>query len=422
MGKLNNYLSYIKIGLRELFWIAIAGVVIFGGIIGFRYLGENREVVEAAPIERPITLVETIELKIIDGALPIRGEGFIKPFRIANLASQVGGQVTNLHSSITERGTFKHGDVLVILDNSTERATLNQTLANIEGTQARLDLNEILLARTESLRESGTSSQAALDQVRSQREELSATLSSLKAAQNSAEVALDRKIVTAPFDGAVLNKSIEIGTVVSGGQAIAEIFTQDRMEIDVPIREVDAALIPGLFAGTFPLANVKVKFAGKVFTWNAHVSRVAPALDPRTRTLTLTVELDELTISGALDDNTLVSGAPPALINSFAKVVIKGTEPEATYPIPSTALRGGDKIWLFDQSDRDEPVLNIITADLVHVDGEISYVKIIDFPANSKLITTALSIPQNGMPLRDVQSKYKKESTEVEILELNLNE
>ena len=419
---MNNYLSYIKIGLRELFWIAIAGVVVFGGITGFRYLGENREVVEAAPIERPITLVETIELKTFDGALPIRGEGFIKPFRIANLASQVGGQVTNLHSSIPERGTFKYGDVLVTLDNNTERATLNQTLANIEGTQARLDLNEILLARTESLRKSGTSSQAALDQVRSQREELSATLNSLKAAQNSAEVALDRKIVTAPFDGAVLNKSVEIGTVVNGGQAIAEIFTQDRMEIDVPIREVDAALIPGLFAGTFPSANVKVKFAGKIFTWNAHVSRVAPALDPRTRTLTLTVELDELIIDGAPDENTLVSGAPPALINSFAKVVIKGTEPKATYPIPSTALRGGDKLWLFDQSDRDEPVLNIITADLVHVDGEISYVKITDFPANSKLITTALSIPQNGMPLRDVQSKYKKESPAVEILELNLNE
>ena len=296
---MKKVLGYIGVGLRELFWIAIAGGVIFGGITGFKYLGENRTIVEAAPVARPVTLVETIDLTAITNPLPIRGEGFVKPFRIANLASQVGGQVVGIHPAITERGIFKQGDVLVSLDDSAERASLTQTIANIEGTQARLDLNTILLERTESLRASGTTSQAALDQVRSQQAELDASLNSLQAAKKSAEVALGRKIVRAPFDGAVLSKSVEIGTIVNGGQSIAEIFTQDRMEIDVAVREADAALIPGLFAGVPTAASVTVQFAGKTFLWAAHVSRVAPNLDARTRTLTVTVELDDGTAIGA---------------------------------------------------------------------------------------------------------------------------
>ncbi len=402
---MKKVLGYIGVGLRELFWIAIAGGVIFGGITGFKYLGENRTIVEAAPVARPVTLVETIDLTAITNPIAIRGEGFIKPFRIANLASQVGGQVVGIHPAITERGIFKQGDVLVSLDDSAERASLTQTIANIEGTHARLDLNTILLKRTESLRASGTTSQAALDQVRSQQAELDASLNSLQAAKKSAEVALGRKIVRAPFDGAVLSKSVEIGTIVNGGQSIAEIFTQDRMEIDVAVREADAALIPGLFAGVPTAASVTVQFAGKTFLWAAHVSRVAPNLDARTRTLTVTVELDDGTAIGAQGGEILASGAPPALINSFAKVVIQGIRPESTYPIPSTALRGGNHLWLFDDLDPDASVLRIIPTELIHVDGETSYVKINPLPAQSRLITSPLSTAQEGMQLRDVRDK-----------------
>ena len=77
---MKNILGYIGVGLRELFWIVIAGVVIFGGITGFKYLGENREVVVVESVSRPITLVKTIDLNPINAPLPIRGEGFVNLF------------------------------------------------------------------------------------------------------------------------------------------------------------------------------------------------------------------------------------------------------------------------------------------------------------------------------------------------------
>jgi len=402
---MKKIIGYLGVGLRELFWIAVAVAVVFGGITGFRYLGENREVIEPTVVERPTTLVETAEIFLIDSPLPIRGEGFMQPHRSANLASQVGGQVIGLHPAITERGAFKQGEVLVRLDDSAERATLTQTQANIDGTRARLDLNQILLERTEKLRSSGSASQASLDQVRSTQQELSASLNSLIAAQNVAEVSLGRKIVAAPFDGAVLSKNLDIGSVVNGGQAIAEIFTEDRMEIDVPVREADAALIPGLFEGASPSATVSVRFAGQSFEWDAEVTRVAPTLDQRTRTLTVTVELIDITGARATGSSILASGAPPALINSFANVVIEGPQPDATYAVPSTALRGGSELWLLTPSEGDGGTLKIVPATLVHVDNETSYVTSASIPKNARLITTALSTPQEGMKLRDVAAE-----------------
>jgi RND family efflux transporter MFP subunit len=399
---MKKIIGYLGVGLRELFWVAVAVGVIFGGIAGFRYLGENREIVAPAVVERPTTLVETASILSIESPIPIRGEGFMKPHRLANLASQVSGQVIELHPAITDRGAFKQGEILVRLDDSAERATLTQTQANIDGTRARLDLNQILLERTEKLRSSGSASQASLDQVRSTQQELSASLSSLIAAQNVAEVSLGRKVVSAPFDGAVLSKNLDIGSVVNGGQAIAEIFTEDRMEIDVPVREADAALIPGLFEDASPRATATVRFAGQAFEWDAKVTRVAPTLDQRTRTLTVTLELIDIAGARATGTNILASGAPPALINSFANVVIEGPRPASTYAVPSTALRGGKELWLLTASEANEGTLKIVPASLVHVDNETSYVTSAFIPQGARLITTALSTPQEGMKLRDV--------------------
>jgi multidrug efflux pump subunit AcrA (membrane-fusion protein) len=121
----------------------------------------------------------------------------------------------------------------------------------------------------------------------------------------------------------VLSKNLDIGSVVKGGQTIAEIFTEDRMEIDVPVREADAALIPGLFEGASPNATVSVRFAGQSFEWDAEVTRVAPTLNQRTRTLTVTVELIDITGARATGSSILASCAQPALINYFANVVIQ---------------------------------------------------------------------------------------------------
>ena len=139
-----------------------------------------------------------------------------------------------------------------------------------------------------------------------------------------------------------------------------------------------------------------IAFPVSVFSdlWTAELKRIDPALDPRTRTLTVTIALLDRQEANVV----LASGAPPALINAYARVVVEGIQPENTYGIPSTALRnGGGEIWLY----RDGQLV-FHPAERVHVDGETSYVRITDLEFGDRLIVTPLAAPQPGEALRDI--------------------
>ncbi|MEO0917621.1 MAG: efflux RND transporter periplasmic adaptor subunit [Pseudomonadota bacterium] len=402
MGKV---LRYVGLAIREIFWLAVAVAVIGVGYFGFEYLGDNREIVEAEPVPRPETLVETTNFVLHQAPLPIRGEGFVEPFRTVDLSAPTGGRIVSLHPAITNRGAFLENEVLVEIDASAERAQISQSRANIAATEARLDLVTTQLERAESLRASNAVAQSTVDDLLGQRDEVRANLEGQRAQLVSAEIALENKIVRAPFDGSVQTKNAEIGNVVAGGTPIAQIYTDDRMEVSIAIRETDAALIPGLFTGNPAPAEVSIEFAGVTKFWTGEIVRIDPALDPQTRTLTATIALLERQES----DTEIAAGAPPALINAFAKVVIEGIEPQDTYAIPSTALRSGGTVWLL-RDDR----LAFHPARRVHVDGETSYVQITGLGEEDRLILTTLAAPQEGEALRDVESGHVQASLDVE--------
>ena len=395
--------------VKEAFWLAVAGGLIFGGWYGFQYLGENREVVEAAPVERPVALVETQALEPLDGALPIRGEGFVRPLRQLSLSRQVGGRVTYVHPALHDRTRFERGEILVRLDDRSAAAALEQAEANIAATQARIAQNRKDIDRVSQLVDRGASTRTQLDELRSMSDEMAANLSGFQAARLSAEIAQSDRMIVAPFDGAVLSESVEVGDVVAVGQALAEVFTEGELEIDVPVRQADAALIPGLFEGAAAEATVDVPFADYVFRWQANVARVQPEVDARTRTLTVTVRLGDLEdVDGrSVTGQEIASGAPPALINAYAQVVIRGADTDDAYRIPSTALRGGDTVWLYD-----EGTLSMAPAEAIHVDGEDTYIAASALPVGSRIITSQLLAPIDGMPVRNVSDRRQADLAE----------
>lgn len=395
--------------VKEAFWLSVAGGLIFGGWIGFQYLGENREVVEAEPVERPVALVETMALEPLSGPLPIRGEGFVRPLRQLSLSSQVGGRVVYVHPAIHDRSRFKKGEVLIRLDDRAAAAALEQAEANIAATRARIAQNEKDVVRVRQLVERGASTRTQLDELISAGDELAANLTGFEAARLAAEIAQSDRTTIAPFDGAVLSETVEVGDVVATGQALAEIFTEGELEIDVPVRQADAALIPGLFDGAEARATVDVPFADYVFRWQGVVTRVQPEVDALTRTLTVTVRLNDLeNVEGrSVSGQQIASGAPPALINAYAQVVIDGVDSDLAYRIPSTALRGGDSVWLYDNG-----ALAISEAEAIHVDGEDTYIAATDLPPGGQVITSQLLAPNKGMAVRNVTDRRQADLAE----------
>lgn len=398
-------MNRLWIWAKDAFWLAVAVALVAGGVAGYQYLGAVRPEVTAAPVERPVVLVETRPLQVFDAPLPLRAEGFIRPFREVGLAAETAGRVTELHPALKAGGRFAAGEVLVRLDPSAAEATLAQLDANAASTEARLALVETQLARAETLRERGVVSQDQLDQLLTQKTELTASLAALKANRESAEIALDRTEIRAPFAGAVLSSTVELGTVANPGQTLATLYSVDQLEVTVPIRQSEAALIPGLFDGSAGRAVVEVDFADGIYRWQARVDRVANALDSRTRTLDVTLRLDDRP-GTETQGRALAAGAPPALINAFARVTIEGVSAPDLYSVPSTAMPDATSIWLLVDGR-----LQAHPAQRLHVDGEDSFVRLTGLPPAAEIVTTSLDSAVDGMAVRRIDPELRTATT-----------
>ena len=396
--------------LGEVFWLAVAVAVLAGGVIVFQLLGQAREDVVAQPLERAIPVVQTEALTPYGASVPIRGEGFIRPHRSLTIASETGGRIVTLHPAIDERGSFNQGDVLVRLDDRNANATVNQIRANVRATQARLELTETELGRAETLRADGIIAQNRIDQLLSQKVELIASIDSLEASLEAAELALDKTIIRAPFAGRVLDKQADPGSVIGAGQAIADVYSDDVLEVDVALREAEAALVPGLFGPGGASATVAVRFAGQDHIWNARVERVEGRLDPDIRTLTVTVRIDNPDGTVVVDDGARpVAGAVPALINALARVEIEGPSFDDLYAIATTSLRNNETVWLDEGG-----TLGIHPVRPVHIDGAIAYVRAGGLPADARLITSPLQVAEPGLAIRAelTQARADAEATQ----------
>ena len=385
--------------VSDLLWALVAVAVLAAGVAGFRIMGALKTPLEASEIERVVPRVETVPLAFHEAPIPVRGEGFVRPFRQVPLASQAAGRVVGLHPALLAGGDVEEGDVLVRLDERSARATLARAEADIDATLARIELNRTQLERAETLRRRGVISEDELDQRLAQEAELAGTLSSLESARTGAEIALDNAVVTAPFDGAVLSRSVELGAVVAAGQSLAELFTADALEVTVPLTERAAALIPGLFADASADAAVTTRFADRETVRPARVDRVARSLNAGTRMLDVTVALvpdrvlvpdGELVPDGATEP--LPAGEPPALVGSYAHVAIEGAVLDGVHAMASSAVRSGDVVWLVVGD-----TFTVRDVRTVHVDGATSYVAIDDLPDGAALVTGVVDTPVDGM-------------------------
>jgi len=412
--------------VADVLWSLVVVAILLVGVAGFLVMGALRTPLAADPVERTVPRVETMPLERFDAPVPVRAEGFVTARRRVSLAAASPGRVEALHPAMLELGQVREGDRLVRLDDRSARATLARADADIAATQARIELNASQLARTEALRRRGVVSQEELDQRLARQAELAGGLASLESARRGAEIALENSVVSAPFDGAVLARSVELGSVVSTGQPLAELFTADALEVVVPLTERAASLVPGLFgpAAGRATATVTTAFAGREQRRPARVVRVARGLGTGTRMLDVTVALSadrsadssadsmanrsvDHSANGTPDGRAREAsgrstdgvrpGDPPAgraptLLDTYAQVVIDGASLEAVYAVPSAAIRPDSTVWLVVGD-----LFRIRAADIVLVDGGTSYVRVDAADAEAVLVTGVVDTPVDGM-------------------------
>ena len=198
--------------LRSIFsWkmliMLVASVVVFGGVFWKIFSGFQAMADAMASMPVPVVNVTAQPAESQDWGVEVSAIGVLEARRGVDVTTSVSGLVQQIKFESGQ--TVSQGQTLVQLDADVERA-------NLSSAQASLKLAKANLARGESLRTSDNISKATLEQRQSEYEVASAEVAAL-AAQ------IEKKVISAPFDGVLGIRKINVGQYLDAGNAIVNI-------------------------------------------------------------------------------------------------------------------------------------------------------------------------------------------------------
>lgn len=334
---------------RKSLHIGIAVVVLILGVVGLKVLIASKPEIDKALPKVSLPAVKTVPVVIAPQAIRISGQGTVQPERQIQLIPQVSGKIVEISPSLVNGGVFQQGETLLCIDPADYRIAVTLAEASVKDAESRFKLAE----------EEAQAAQYEWDQLHPDTQAPSlvakepqlaaarALLDGDKANLEKARLQLERTRLTAPFDGRVGQKQVDVGQYVTPGQSLATLYATDAVEIVLPMETQDLHWfhVPGFTPGEGAGAEAEVcgNLAGYELTWHGRVVRAEGALDPSTRMVNVVVKVDKP-----------YERKPPLAIGMFATVHIKGRTLESAARIPRAAIRENRTVWVVDESGRLE--------------------------------------------------------------------
>ncbi|MCB1377784.1 MAG: efflux RND transporter periplasmic adaptor subunit [Alphaproteobacteria bacterium] len=239
-----------------------------------------------------------------------------------DITPQVGGIIKEIKFDSGER--VRKGQLMVQLDITTEEADMRSITSQLVNAEADLARKEKLVAK-------GISPRAELDNLRTTRDTLQASMDRLRAI-------VAQKFIYAPWDGQVGLRAVSVGSYVAPGQKIVWLQKTDPIYADFQVTEADYGRISdGLqVAATFNAYPDKT-FGGQIKTTDARVSNDS-------RMITVRASIDN-------PDGKLVPGM-------YANVLVDSGVPETVVTVPQTAITYslyGDNVFVVVPATKLDP-------------------------------------------------------------------
>ncbi|MCO6456342.1 MAG: efflux RND transporter periplasmic adaptor subunit [Pirellulaceae bacterium] len=272
------------------------------GWLVYQYATGQREQAAKPPSARP----QAVELATItrrDLQERVELVGSLEPLADVTIRSRARGYITALPFDVGDRiAADEHGRLptVVELEDSTDRellrgaeAALRVAQAQLAARQARLSFARNTTQRQAELATTGATSAQELDQAQSELAVAQAEvqLEEARVAQAASEVERNRLAVQqarlqAPFEGYVAQRLVEVGALANPDDPLLRIVDLARVRTTVSVVEQD---YERLRVGQDAEVSVDA-FPDEVF--RGTVARIAPVLDPDTRTAVVHVEVD----------------------------------------------------------------------------------------------------------------------------------
>jgi len=254
---------------KQLIWVVIILIIVFGGLFGGRFYVTHRAALAAEHRRFPPIVVSTAVAREQPWSPEVNVVGSLEAVQGTEITAQIAGNVTQIAFRSGEH--VRRGQLLVRLDDSSQ-------LAQLHADQAKLTLAQTTLARTQKLYAVHAASQSDLQTAQ-------ADAAAAQAVVEGDQATLHKLHISAPFNGIAGIRAVSLGQYVSPGTAIVDVQSYDPLLLDFSLPQSSVSQI----AVGQKLAFTVNAYSGKSF--EGRVTAIGSQVDPATRNIALQATL-----------------------------------------------------------------------------------------------------------------------------------
>ncbi len=371
--------------------IVLPVCLILAGAAGWRYFKSKEPKMKRQPPTKQAVVVETISMESGNYQSFVQVMGTVTPDTHILLKSKVAGEVISISPKFVLGGLMKKGETLLTLDPSDykievlkARSSLDKALSDLtieEGSQL-IAKEELKLIKMADLGEI-TATDLALRKP--QLVQAKAAIDSARADLKKAELNLSRTKVMAPFNALILEKQVNLGSLVTIQGTIATLVGVDiyRVEALVPPDRLSAVTVDET-AGS--RAFIHSQYSEQ--PWQGRVVRTTGKMTSKSRMAGVIISVvDPLGLKRQGNN-------PQLLLDDHVDVQILGEMLKNVFSIPRAILRDGNTVWVYNSG-----VLEIKAVGLAWKEDGRVFIRTGIRPGDL-VITSDLSAPVKGMALQ----------------------
>jgi len=289
--------------------ILIAAIALIGLILGLIWVqggfhskipgGKSRLATEHGPA------VKTVKAETVETSGTVSVSGTVTAREIARVAARIQGYIVDVKADAGDE--VKKGQLLLRIDTKEMSERLDQAKANLESTKADLVRARNDFERYKALFEKESVAKKDYDDALAKFEIAQAGEQRAEAAFEEARTAMSYGLVTAPFDGIVAERDVNLGDLATPGRTLISIYVPQTLELVAAAGEQYA---PFLHVGS----PVRLEVPSVHVKQNSTIREVVPQMSERSRTITVKAPLSKapglgLGLYGTLSFDTRASEA-----------------------------------------------------------------------------------------------------------------
>tara|TARA_R110002096_G_scaffold139504_12_gene293873 strand:+ start:185 stop:1411 length:1227 start_codon:yes stop_codon:yes gene_type:complete len=342
-------------------------------------------------------VVKFLPINPRDLSFDIPSQGIVESSRRTTLAAEVPGRVEKV-SRIFEIGKeVTEGDVLIELDPTDYLAILAQSKATLA--DAKSALASEMARATQAKRDWVTQGKGGEASVLMRREpqlaSARARVESAEAAKEKADKDVERTVIKAPFNAIISSTFTEVGSYLTPGAPIAEMFETGPYEVRLPISVDELAFLKhddkGRPSGK---ARIRTTVSGKAQLWSADIIRSEGEIDRQTRSLYVVAAIGSPEKDSNNSNETLVDIRP----GLFIEASIAGREVKNVIAVPFSSFIDLEENQFHVVTVDQANTIRFREVDILHREQNTVFVRG-SFQKGDKICLTEVPDVREGLPV-----------------------